>query len=368
MHVCLISNQIAAWGKIGGFGTATRAIGAGLAKRRVRVSAVVLRRPRQAPVEQLDGITVYGLSAGELMRSGRIYRELGADVYHSQEPTVGTVHAQRTAAGSAHVVTCRDPRDWWDHVTELRFGTLSRRLRFPATWLYEIAPWVKRSVRRADRVLSPARCLLPKIHTLYGGHVDASFVPSPVRLPLSEPVKALRPLILSVGRWDRRKRIERFFRLAESLPELSFVAVGAAHEPGRDRALRRRWRSLPNLELPGPLSPFDDRLWQLYDAAWVLVNTSAREGFPYTFVEAAGRSCAVLCELDPDGFASRFGAVAPPGELEASLLWLLARDRWRERGAAGASHVAATFSEGASIDRHLDVYHEVLAGKRELPR
>ena len=366
MHVCLISNQIAAWGKIGGFGTATRAIGAGLAKRRVRVSAVVLRRPQQQLVEQLDGITVYGLSAGELLCSGRIYRQLGADIYHSQEPTIGTYHAQRTATQAVHVVTCRDPRDWRDHWTELRFGTLSRRLRFPATWLYEVAPWVKRSVRRSDRVLSPALCLLAKIRALYGEHVDATFVPSPVSLPQTEPVKARRPLILSVGRWDRRKRVERFFRLAQALPEVRFVAVGAAHEPRRDRALRRRWQSLPNLELPGPLSPFDDRLWQLYNRAWVLVNTSAREGLPYTFVEAAGRSCAILTELDPDGFGSRFGALAPRGELEPALRWLLEDDHWRERGAAGASHVAATFSERVSIDQHLEIYHELLTDKREL--
>ena len=64
MKVCLISNQIAAWGKIGGFGTATRAIGGGLCKRGVDVAAVVPQRPSggQRRIEQLDGMTVYGMN------------------------------------------------------------------------------------------------------------------------------------------------------------------------------------------------------------------------------------------------------------------------------------------------------------------
>jgi hypothetical protein len=69
LKVCLISNQIAAWGKIGGFGTATRALGAGLAKRGIDVSAVVVRRPEngQKKVEMLDGITVYGAGSFETL-------------------------------------------------------------------------------------------------------------------------------------------------------------------------------------------------------------------------------------------------------------------------------------------------------------
>lgn len=100
MRVCLICNQIAAWGKIGGFGTATRAIGGGLAKRGVEVVAVVPRRAKngQRPVEHLDGMTVYGISPWETLTSGEIFRRIATDVYHSQQPTIASYLTQQAGA------------------------------------------------------------------------------------------------------------------------------------------------------------------------------------------------------------------------------------------------------------------------------
>ena len=121
MKVCLICNQIAAWGKVGGFGTATRELGRGLVNQGVEVSAVVLRRTQygQKPVENLDGITVHGLNSLQVLTSGRIFREIDADIYHSQEPTISSYWAQREMPKRVHVVTCRDPRSWLDHLIEL---------------------------------------------------------------------------------------------------------------------------------------------------------------------------------------------------------------------------------------------------------
>jgi len=62
MRICLISVEIFAWGKYGGFGRATRLIGRELARRGHKVSAVVPRRQGQRRVEDLDGITVLGFS------------------------------------------------------------------------------------------------------------------------------------------------------------------------------------------------------------------------------------------------------------------------------------------------------------------
>ena len=180
MKLCLISNQVAAWGKIGGFGTATRALGGALAKQGIDVSAVVVRREEsgQGRVEQLDGITVHGTSNFETLTSGKIFREIDADIYQSQEPTIATYLAQRSMPDRVHVVTCRDPRDWQEHLVELRHTNIKRRLMFPVTWYYEASPWVKRSVRQADAVLMPApTTLLPRIRNLYGADVEPEFVP-----------------------------------------------------------------------------------------------------------------------------------------------------------------------------------------------
>ena len=53
MRICLLSTEIFAWGKYGGFGRATRTIGRELARRGLAVSAIVPRRPGQQAVESL---------------------------------------------------------------------------------------------------------------------------------------------------------------------------------------------------------------------------------------------------------------------------------------------------------------------------
>jgi glycosyltransferase involved in cell wall biosynthesis len=370
VHVCLISNQIAAWGKIGGFGTATRAIGRGLAERGVQVSAVVPRRAKegQGRVESLDGITVYGTSTPETLFSGGVFRQIGADIYHSQEPTVASFLAQRAAPDAVHVVTCRDPRGLPEHLVELRHTNYKRRLIAPATWYYEASPWCKRAVRNADQVFMPAPgVLVPRIERLYGSGVHPVFVPSPVDVPDHALMKASDPLALFVGRWDHRKRIERFFDLAAVFPEVRFVAVGKAHDSAYDRELRATYAHLPNIEMPGFIPRFGEGgLTRLYEQAWVLVNTSAREGLPYTFIEACAWDCAVLSCLDPDGFASRFGyhvADESQAGFESGMRWLLEDDRWRELGRRGGEYVRSVFSEKSSIDAHLGRYEALLSAR-----
>lgn len=364
MKLCLISNQIAAWGKIGGFGTATRALGSALVKHGVEVSAVVVRRAEngQGRVEELDGITVYGTNSLETLFSSRIFRQIDADIYQSQEPTIATYLAQRSMPDRVHVVTCRDPRDWHEHLVELRHTNLKRRLMFPATWYYEASPWVKRSVRRADAVLMPApTVLLPRIRDLYGSGVTPQFVPYPVELPDRIPVKSATPTILFVGRFDHRKRMERFFRLAEKFPNLEFVAVGEAHDKSYDIYLRQKYGHLSNLEMPGFVPRFGERtVSDYYERAWILVNTSAREGLPYTFMEAAAYGVALLSALDPENFASRFGYFASNDDFEEGLKHLLKDDLWQEQGKSGARFVAETWNEKNCISEHVRIYEKLL--------
>jgi glycosyltransferase involved in cell wall biosynthesis len=371
LKVCLISNQIAAWGKIGGFGTATRALGRGLAAGGVEVAAAVPRRKSQgqSALEQLDGMTVHGISALSTMVSGRVFRDIGADIYHSQEPTIASWHAMRAVPEAVHIVTCRDPRSFRAHLVELKHTNYKRRLIAPATWLYEMSPMVKSVVRRADRVLMPAPShLVPRIKELYGQNVDPVFVPSPVDLPNHEPVKNPEPLALFVGRWDHRKRIEWFFELARRLPEVRFVAVGRAHDDAYDRKLREEYGGLGNIEMPGFLPKFGETtLDDLYERAWVLVNTSVREGLPYTFLEAGAWNCAIASTVDAEGFASRFGYSSENGtldDLKTGLHDLIETGDWRTKGQAAGAYIRSTWSEDESLRRHRAEYEDALRRRR----
>jgi glycosyltransferase involved in cell wall biosynthesis len=371
MRICFIASQIAAWGKIGGFGTATRALGSALARNGVEVSAVVPRRSKhgQGKLEMLDGITVHGPGYLESLISGRIFREVDADIYHSQEPTIGTWLAQNAVPGAIHVVTCRDPRDFREHMVELRHTNWRRRLLAPATFYYESGPLVRQAVRRAAAVISPAPTVLDeRIRALYGADLKPQFLPYPVDIPAEPPKKAARPTALFVGRFDRRKRIELFFDLARKNPEVDFIAVGEAHDPEYDRHLRRTYGDIPNLAMPGFVPRFGTpNITDYYEKAWILVNTSAREGLPYTFIEAAAYGVSILSSLDPERFASRFGEHVTDGDFSAGLSSLLTAERWRACGEAAAAFVARHWDLDASLQGHMQLYEKLLAARRAKP-
>ena len=102
--------------------------------------------------------------------------------------------------------------------------------------------------------------------------------------------------------------MELFFELARQCPDVEFIAVGAARDPERDRALRERYGSIPNLHMTGVLDQFETPEWsEVLGRSWILVNSSAREGLPTAFIEAAAHRCGILSFTDPDGFATRFG-------------------------------------------------------------
>ena len=359
MRVCLLSTEIFAWGKYGGFGRATRTIGRELARRGLQVSAIVPRRPGQAAVESLDGMTVLGYPMRAPWQVGRLCRAADADVYHSQEPSTATWLARRAMPDRHHVVTFRHPRDWTDWRTELAHPSLSR-LQVLANFLYEDNPLVHRAVRRADRRFCAAHCIQAKVVAKYRLDSAPPLLPTPVVVPTMVR-KAPQPTVCYLARWDRRKRPDLFFDLVARFPRVRFLAVGRSRDAAYDRALRQRYGHLPNLELTGFVDQFGSQeLSAILGRSWIVVNTAAREGLPNAFIEAAAHRCAILSEVDPDGFASRFGARAEAGEFAGGLAWLLERDRWRERGKRGYAHVRDTFELHQAMDDHLAVYDELV--------
>jgi glycosyltransferase involved in cell wall biosynthesis len=362
MKVCFVVSQLFAYGKLGGFGSATRTLGKALAERGIEVWAVVPRRAGQPASETIDGIHVLTYSPYNWRESKARFQQCACHIYHSEEPTMGTVFAQEAVPGAIHLVTAQDPRDrsaWWVEFKHLPWG---RRLTFPFWAAHEVHPRVFKAVRRAAGVYAQAHCAREKARRLYGLAYTPGFLPNGVTLPDYAPEKAGEPLVVFVGRWDRRKRIERFFALAEHFPSVHFIAIGRAHDGDYDAALRKRYGKLPNLELPGFVDQFKDGgLAKYLDPAWILCNPAARECLPVAYLEAAAHRCAILSYANPDGFASSFGHHAADEDFAAGLKFLLEHDRWRERGEAGYAYVAEHHAIDRAVEAHLAVYERHLS-------
>lgn len=96
-----------------------------------------------------------------------------------------------------------------------------------------------------------------------------------------------REFVLWVGSSDEeQKRPELFLELAEQLPTLDFVMVSMPthDDDGYHQELTRKAGNVPNVEFIGGVPP--DEIHEYYRRAQLLVNTSAYEGFPNTFLEA----------------------------------------------------------------------------------
>jgi glycosyltransferase involved in cell wall biosynthesis len=355
MRVCLISVEIFAWGKYGGFGRATRLIGRELAKRGIDVYAVVPRRADQRPVEELDGIHVLSYPPKNWLSSISLYKEVNADIYHSMEPSLGTFLAQKASPGSKHLVTFRDPRDLQDWLIEFKLPSLNT-LQVLSNWLYEDNWLVKQAVRQADACFTTARCLIPKTKKKYHLKYNPEFLPTPVAIPTNIE-KSAKPTVCYVARLDRRKRPELFLDLAQHFPEVNFLVAGQSRNADWESYLHQKYAHYPNLQFLGFVDQFKgDGLSRLLEQSWILVNTSAREGLPNSFLEASAHGCALLSAVNPDDFAAKFGFFARDDDFVRGLQALLANNLWRERGALARQEMQAIFSLEKSIESHLSIY------------
>ena len=370
MSICFTCTEMFGVKKFGGLGRATRMIGRELSKLGPDVFAVI-PRPRDIAESafEMDGITVISYPAFDHGAATRLLRDIGADIYHSQDASMVTYLARKACPEAAHIVTFRDPLDLNDRWIELKYGmsgNVSAKAKLGALFysFYIDNPLVAHAVRKADGRYVPAHFLGEKVAKKYGLAEPPVFLPTPFDIPQPSE-KAERPTVCFVARWDARKRPELFFELAPKFPEVRFVAVGGCSDPDRDAMLRQVYGDIPNLEMPGILNQFTtDALFEIYKESWICVNTAAREGLPNVFVEALSYGCAVLSFNDPDGFSSRFGRATTPDNLERDLRHLLTNDRWRDLGQAGYHHVSQVFPTSRSVQLHLEAYTSALEKKR----
>ncbi len=367
LRVCLIATELQGRGPYGGFGVLTREIGAGLAARGADVYVVTPQKAGQPPTERLDNMTVISypsplyVGLKSVRHFADIYRSVDADIYHSEEPSLGTALAQAGAPHRKHIVTFQDPRnlhDWRIERAHERVGAIDL-----LTYYIRYQRESGAAARHAHRRYCQARCIVDKTRRMYRLRDRPAFLPNPVRLVEQAARKAELPTVCYVGRFDERKRPELFLDLAARFPDVRFIAVGAClNDAKRDRKLRERCDALANVEAPGWLSGAERA--SVLDQAWVLVNTSSRECLPVTYLEAGVHRCAILSHCDADQFASRFGFWARKGNIrdfERGLVWLLTGGRWKEAGEQAHQYVRDTHEYAKVIDAHIDAYEQALA-------
>ena len=96
MRICLVCIELFGYGTTGGFGRATRMIGRELARRGHQITIITRRSPWSAETRDdflLDGMRVRLYPPRRPWESMALYRAARADIYHSQDPSLGTLLA-----------------------------------------------------------------------------------------------------------------------------------------------------------------------------------------------------------------------------------------------------------------------------------
>ncbi|HEX5138919.1 MAG TPA: glycosyltransferase family 4 protein [Planctomycetota bacterium] len=343
-----------------------------LARRGFDVHYVAMSvRGKAGTTERLDGVTIRWLPYREHLRwrnSLRWYaalRDIDPDlvIQRMTSEATGVIGLYARRHGKAFSWICTGdaiPRRW----LHLRRQVEANRAKAPGA--------VKSLVFLADAALADVmrqigmRCLTHAftqnetqrrdLKAVFG--LDSHRLPSghePPAAPTDAEARRRGAIVLWAGTLGAQKRPELFGELArrfEGAPVRFVVAGGHADEAYRAGVVS----GFPsNVEWLGQIAFEESLSW--FDRASVLVNTSDREGFPNTFIQAWLRGVPVLTlGVDPDGIVrgNGLGAVASTVDGMASELRAMLGD---PAGYARlAARVAAFARERYTVERVADVF------------
>jgi len=200
------------------------------------------------------------------------------------------------------------------------------------------------------------------------GRVIRSICP----LPVSSGVRqAERRIVLWVARLEQWKQPELMVKLAQRIPEETFVMVAPPTGLSSEYLthIKAEAAACPNLRvLPG--GSFDE-ISSLFESAKLFVNTSRHEGFPNTFLQAAAcgtpiASWAVNPEGMLDGYDMGTYAAQDWSRFEQQVRGLCADAAMRERlGSNGQRYIRERHDPARIAGEYAQLFAS-LAGKDAL--
>lgn len=250
----------------------------------------------QPSVERREGVTLYRAykpdhQADFLTRSWQLgkllvaMRRANADIYVCRD-------TPKKAAITYSLARLLRSKWVFNVANDANLRSRSDSLPSPIEWLY------KRAISEADTVIAQTDYQRSLVRSKYNG--TATVVPNGYPLAQEHVPYDEREAIIWVGRLDPdQKRPHLFLDLAKEHPNTEFRLIGGSIDPHTDYSVRvcNRAQSMDNVTYVGRVAP--DAIHREYRSAKAVVNTSAYEGFPNTFLEAWRYGTPVL-SLDID--------------------------------------------------------------------
>jgi glycosyltransferase involved in cell wall biosynthesis len=212
-----------------------------------------------------------------------------------------------------------------------------KEVKFRNRFLYKFA------IRHADCIITQTKHQQELLNNNFDR--DSVLIKSVVILPEGPTTKDAQPTVLWVGTIKKEvKKPETFLRLAKAIPGAKFQMIGGPTSGGEQyhKKIRELASEISNLEFVG-FVPYPEADYH-FEKAWILVNTSPKEGFPNTFLQAWARYTPVVSlNVDPDEIICEHKLGFHSGTFEQmveDVKLLLKDDKLREEmGMNGRSYV-----------------------------
>jgi len=351
---------------VGGAEVQFRHLSAALARDQAFDPWVVTGDFGQAKVEEHEGVTLCrgptprpsdGIlrKLGHAVRYYRLLREIDADVYITTATTTNILLVSLFCRhhGKRHIHRTAHEREVSSLQTDKGLMPLLYRAGFRMTDLV-----VTQNESQMD--------LLKRNCGIESMVLRNSFPVADRYIPFAE-----RKHVLWMARCVPWKRPELFIDLAERFPAEEFIMIAPAGTEGDDayqQEISAKASRLANVTFIDHV-PFAETQGYL-DHARFFVNTSEREGFPNTFLQAGlGRTPVLSLGVDPDGFIAKHGCGYACNDsfddmVEKARLLLSDASQCVLRGTANFEYVKANHDIAENIETLKNILGELVQGRR----
>ena len=173
-------------------------------------------------------------------------------------------------------------------------------------------------------------------------------------------------IVVGAGQVQKRKGIDDFIRLAEELPQITFIWAGGFSFGGMTDGYERYKKMMDNppenLMFPGIVSP--ERMRELYALADLFLLPSYNELFPMTILEAASCEAPIMLrdlDLYKVILEGNYRATADREEMKEAILEYQANPAALKDLKEKAKNISREYSEEHLLQIWLDFYEKQAA-------
>lgn len=211
-------------------------------------------------------------------------------------------------------------------------------------------------------LFAEASFISEKLKAIFNLKAGPSVLRNPIDVPHTIPEKSDQPSVVWLARWDPQKRPEVALKTAKEMPEIQFYFIGTASGhpvlQKRQTEIRSHYVEFENIHILDFVS--EEEKTRIMDRAWVLLNSSVREGLPISFLEAGAHGCSIVSSVDPDNYASRFGAFVRDGNFKDSISALISSEECFVLGRRAHEHMEKFHETGRVMEEHVKAMDRLL--------